>query len=524
MTQVRADLPRADPRTQWHLDDWRDELRIERAADTAVLVAAAAGGVVFDLALRANVIGVGGVLAVVVAAAALLVTKRVTNPQAVGLAMASVAFGGWLAVRTSPWLLPLDIAAAAALLVLAASYARGGSILDATVPALVMRAIHAVLHGIAAPAFAWTPISDAVTARRDEGRDPSPATGAAVGRGVLIALPIVVVLGVLLASADAVFASFFRIHVPFTDAFAHLALIGMGAWALAGLLRVASAAAAPPAPATNVRLGRVEAFVVLGALDVLFGAFAVAQLVASSQGGKRVLDTAGLTYAQYARSGFFQLVAVAVITFAVLLLVRAATADRPSDGTANRATTVVSEVAIALTLVIVFVALRRLGLYERAYGLTQLRLYVRVAAWSIAAVFVLLGAAIAGVAPTRRWLPAAVGAVALTALFGLNVANPDAVVARHDLAFAAQGHRFDPAYLATLSDDAIPALMAGAARLPVAQRDALLGELRAQHCQPWRWRGWAAANIDRHRAASLLTALCPTVSHSKASIPFERQS
>jgi hypothetical protein len=55
----------------------------------------------------------------------------------------------------------------------------------------------------------------------------------------------------------------------------------------------------------------------------LFGAFAAAQLVVLAGGGRHVIETAGLTYAQYARSGFFQLLAVAVITLLILMSVRA---------------------------------------------------------------------------------------------------------------------------------------------------------------------------------------------------------
>ncbi len=96
----------------------------------------------------------------------------------------------------------------------------------------------------------------------------------------------------------------------------HAVLLGIGAWGMAGLLRVTAADPPPPAPALPLRLGRVESTVVLGSLLALFTAFAAAQLVALSGGGRHVLETAGLTYAEYARTGFFQLLAVAGITLA----------------------------------------------------------------------------------------------------------------------------------------------------------------------------------------------------------------
>lgn len=93
--------------------------------------------------------------------------------------------------------------------------------------------------------------------------------------------------------------------------------------------------------------------------------------------------------------------AVAVITLGVLLLLRAAT-DQDSPG--KRATfTTVAEVAVALTLVVVLVAVRRLNLYENAFGLTMLRLYSELFSYWIGAVFLFLGAALAGVGRGRGW-------------------------------------------------------------------------------------------------------------------------
>jgi len=75
------------------------------------------------------------------------------------------------------------------LLVLGASLTSGGSLLDLPPPNI---AVHALGHGLAAPAFLTAPA---------EHRRPT-----AVLRGIGLALPLLMVLGLLLASADAVFA------------------------------------------------------------------------------------------------------------------------------------------------------------------------------------------------------------------------------------------------------------------------------------------------------------------------------
>jgi Domain of unknown function (DUF4153) len=476
-------------------------------ADGRVLVGVAAAAVATDLALRSGVAGLAGALLVAVAAAALLASGRLHTRSARLATAAAPLFGVWLAIRATPWLVPLDVLAAGGLLALGASLARGGSLADLTIPRVVLRAVHAGVHAVAAPAFVAAPVRGAVREQVGDGRRAE--LGVRIVRGLLLAAPILVLLGVLLASADAVFASFFRVDVdPVTPA-GHIAALVAGAWGAAALLRVASVTPPGRLPALRPPLGAVEACVVLACLCALFAVFTAAQLVALSEGGRHVLATAGLTYAEYARSGFFQLLAVAVITLGVLLLLRAAT-RLASPG--QRATfTAVAEVAVALTMVIVVVAVRRLNLYQDAFGLTMLRLYSELFSYWIGAVFLFLGAALAGVGHGRGWLVGAAVAAGLALLLALNVANPEAVVARDQLAGTRQVQRIDVAYVARLSEDAVPTV---AARMPGLD-PAARADLRARLCaaepdgvSPSRFTGWAAWNLGRERAERALTRIC----------------
>jgi hypothetical protein len=292
----------------------------------------------------------------------------------------------------------------------------------------------------------------------------------------------------------------------------------MGAWGTAGLLRTASATR-PDAAASFLgddvappRLGPVEAITVLSGLVVLFGAFAVTQAVAAAGGGRHVLATRHLTYAGYARSGFFQLLAVAALTLGVLLVLRAC-ADLQTSWAA-RWFPMLAVVASVLTLAIDGVALHRLALYERAYGLTMLRLYSQVAAVWIGVLFVFMALAALGVGRHRQWFLAAGVATGLALLLALNVANPESVVVRRNVDRAAHGHRVDPAYLTALSDDAVPGLVAAVPRLPEAERQQVESYLSSVACGKdggQQFTGWAAANVDRHRATAARggTASCP---------------
>src|SRR5207249_9392737 len=128
---------------------------------------------------------VSGAMLVFVAAVGLLVAARPSNPQAIALISAAPLFGVWLVLRYTFWVLPLDVVAAGGLLALGAAYARGGSLLDLSLPQAVVQALRAAANTMLAPAYLFS-----------GGREPGRR--AAVLRGVLLALPLVIVVGALL--------------------------------------------------------------------------------------------------------------------------------------------------------------------------------------------------------------------------------------------------------------------------------------------------------------------------------------
>lgn len=473
---------------------------VEVPADHRVLVAAAASGIALDVAVRAGGAGLGGTLMVMVTTAGILASGRLHNRQARWIVCTAPLFGIWLVLRTSPWLLLPDLVVTAGLIGLGVSLGEG-SIFDLTIPASAARGMQVLAHGLTGPAYlaaaGRTLLSPASRSRRDRVR--------AVTRGLLIALPLLAVLGLLLASADAVFAAIFRLDVDPPSILVHVLALALGAWAMGGLLRAASSSPIGRLPA-GPHLGWAEVAIVLGLMNTLFLVFAAAQLVALSGGGRKVIQTAGLTYAEYARRGFFQLLAVAVITLATLLVLRSVV--RRHDPAIRRRFALFAEVTVALTLAIVYVAIRRLALYADVFGLTILRLYCTIFALWIGAVFILLGAVLAGVGRHRAWWPSAAVGVGLVGLLVLNAVNPEAIVVRHNVAFAQRTGRFDPAYVSGLSQDAIPTVIAALPGLDAATREVVLGRLCPP--RPVREKGWAAYNVARARASTALATACAT--------------
>ena len=426
-----------------------------------VVASALAVGLLADQALRVGSVGLGASVALACVTLGLVEVGRLRRVESWLLAAAATAFGAWLTVRASPWLLWPDVAAAFALLWFAASIAVRGSLLDIGIAEAVARSINAALHAVAGSVFLARPIIRTRT---------HFAAVAPVARGFLIAIPIAAVLAGLLASADPIFASFLRINLDFGRLALDVVYIVTGSLVLAGLLRLASAQPIDRVDGPVWRLGTTEALVVLAVLDTIFGAFAIAQAIGAS-GGSDALRAAGVTYADYARSGFFQLLWVAGITLVVLVMCSRITGF--ADRTGRMAFVVMAETAIALTLLIVLVASTRLSLYESAYGFTMLRLYSHIFAGGIAVVFLLLAAEVAGLWPRRRWFVGATAITALGLLMALNFANPEGVVVGLNADRAITTHKVDAQYLSQLSSDAAPALLAAPSQVDASLRQDL---------------------------------------------------
>ena len=472
-------------------------LTVVEPADRRALVAVAAVAVAFDLVASRGP-GLSATVLVVVLTAGLVGSGRLVNRPAVAVALGAPVFGLFLLLRLSPPLVMLNVLAAGGLLALAASLARGGDPLDLTVPDLARRALVALGHGCVAPAFLLG---------SGGGWPERPGEGGgwpAVARGALLAAPVIVVIGLLLGAADPVFASWFDVDAG-ADLVRHGFFALVGTWAGGGLLRMASSSPPGALPPPARRLGFVESLTVLSSLVALYTAFAASQVVAARGGARRVLETAGLSYADYARSGFFQLLAAATVTLGVVLAVRAC-ADLSSPARRRRFV-VLAEVAIALTLVIVAVAVHRLRLYEDAYGLTLARFFAFAFALWVGQVFALLALSLAGVHQRRRWLVPAALAAGLVTLVALNVADPETLVVERNVANYERTGRLDVGHLAALSDDAVPAMVAALPRLDPATRPLVHRAVCAG--APSNGRDWLNVSASAIRAADARARVCP---------------
>jgi Domain of unknown function (DUF4153) len=482
------------------------DVDVDPGSGTWSLVAITAAFGLFTDAVIDGPPGLGLTLGAIAAATALTL---VTHPRRVAIPfiVSALAISGFLVVRASPVLEIVDVLATAALLIAGATFASSGEPAKTTVRGYVSRAVVAPVAAIPHAVASLTGPPARLT--RPGGRWLRPAL-----RAVAWTSPIVVVLVLLFGSADPVFARYAGTPLRLTpDAWpAHVIEVGAGAFVLAVLLAVP---ARSPAVAGVVRSGApisvplrtsVEWKVPLIATAIVFGGFVAVQFTVFFGGRTHVLEQQGLTFAAYARSGFWQLLAAAAIAAAVIAAAWSALPEPPS--TRDRRTfAALSVTVIALVMVVLVSAFRRLALYEQAFGFTWPRLLGHIAVVVLAALLVC--GVIAVVTGRAAWLPTAALIVAVVVTLGVNAIDPERFMAERNLARGSTGASLDVGELGGLSADAIPPIVEA---LPSLPRDVRVSVERRLACARDELRdaaghGWASYDVSRARASTLLGGL-----------------
>jgi hypothetical protein len=328
--------------------------------------------------------------------------------------------------------------------------------------------------------------------------------------GLVAALPIVVVFGGLLMDADPVFDRILSDHLALRlDAVTpHLLAMLRWGWIAAGVIAaiVWTTTAAPPLAIPTPgrgRLGLGEVGTVLAVVDLLFASFVLVQFRVLFGGAAFVRAVSGLSYAEYARSGFFQLVAVAALSLPLLLAADWVLGGR--DRGRLRRFRILALVMLLLLDVMLASALYRMRLYTLEYGLTELRFYTTAFMGWLVLVFGWCAATVLR-GRRERFAPGAVAAGALM-LGALNLLNPDALIARTNLGRVAAGREVDAAYIAGLSADALPTIRHTLPGLPEAERCPLEAAVRERWTKAFdRGRRW---NISFSRAGRLVAERGP---------------
>lgn len=305
----------------------------------------------------------------------------------------------------------------------------------------------------------------------------------ALVRLAFIVVPPLLLVTMLLASGDAIFRA--KLDTLF-DAALSLAIVRAiravlftlsagviltGVLAFATRRRELVQAVAPSRSLTSL-----ETSALLGSLTLLLVAFGVSSTPCALAPSACELP-AGVTYAEAAHEGFFQLLFAAMSLLALLMALPARTQ------LGERALKALSTTLVLATMPMLVSATARLWRYETSYGLTVLRL-MAYAGLAFVAAMLAWRALTLWVAP-RAFVS---GALALlsTTLFSLAVLSPERFIAEHNVESVRFLTDLDLAYLQTLSADAAPTLRR-------------LGVEPLNRPEPDSWLTW---NLGRARALS----------------------
>ena len=285
-------------------------------------------------------------------------------------------------------------------------------------------------------------------------------------RGVLLAIPILLIFTALFSSADLVFAkrvtalaANLRLENLPEYIFRGVLILLVGYFFSGVILYAAKRSSSllligKEKSIISPFLGFTESSIILGGVIALFSAFVLIQFEYFFFGQANITQQ-GFTYSEYARRGFGELVAVAV--FCIALIKGLSEISRIDTPTKRKVFTGFTTVLVALVLVILVSAFQRLYLYETAYGFSRSRTYAHV--FIIWLGLLLVSVAVMEIIHRQRAFANAALFVLLGFAVSLNLLNVDKFIASNNINRSVQGEQLDISYLSTLSSDAIPTLV-----------------------------------------------------------------
>ncbi len=370
-------------------------------------------------------------------------------------------------IRLEPFTSFLNVAASLVLMALIAHSFQGGKWWQYTFKDFLGGAFSLGLDTLIRPISVFTsqPKPENEKSEDQTGRKRGLRTSLSILRGLLIAFPIVLVFAGMLAEADPIFEDalsnfldFFNIE-NLGEYIFRAFLISIIAYLVLGVYLHAFYKDHDQSLSSNrpqwlpAFLGITEAVIVLVSVNLLFLAFVGVQFQYFF-GGQENISLAGYTYAEYARRGFGELVAVAV--FSLLLFMGLSFITKKEGKSAHRVFSILGVVLFALVAVILVSSFQRLLLYEQAYGFTRMRTYTHVFIIWLGAL--LLAVSLLELFRKQRFFALAALIAGIGFITTLDLINVDALIVKQNISRTEQGEPLDIAYLASLTVDALPTL------------------------------------------------------------------
>lgn len=331
----------------------------------------------------------------------------------------------------------------------------------------------------------------------------------AVAKGLFISLPLLLMFGLLLTSADAAFLELMKkgFQVDLQSTFSHCCLtltamffsVGSLATMFHGRLH-SKDLSLDDLP--SYKLGAIEVCTITGVVNLLFFSFVMVQLQYFFGGASVVTLTSGLTYAEYARRGFFELVTVVALVLPILLFLDWSFVQKSRVGIFIFRGLTISQ--ICMLFVMMASAVKRMMLYQVEYGQTELRLYTTAFMALMALVFIIFAFTVLRGYRSHFAFASMMAGLLVTAT--MHFINPDEMIVTANLDRVKQGKEFDVEYNLSLSKDAIPVLVSHLGELGKENQVRIRERLQAGYVQAstfskfkdWRYWNWSRAKADQY--------------------------
>jgi hypothetical protein len=295
----------------------------------------------------------------------------------------------------------------------------------------------------------------------DLSQSPFKRTALPIIRGLFLSLPILLVLGGLLAAADPIFEEMMLNLLKFEKIPEYLIrtiIVIFISYLVCGLLYLAIFPKKDNKPdiyqrSTKPFIGWIENTVIFTAVNILFISFLAIQFQYLF-GGSGNITTSGYTYSEYARRGFFELIAVALISIVTYLTGQSL--GKAETKVQKNIFTALSSLLLTQVIIILISSWTRLALYENAYGYTQLRIYTHV--FIVWLGILLIATILFQLFQKQGYFGHTVLAFWVAFAFSLAILNVDGLIFQQNLKRAIQGEKLDVTYLVEISEDVVPVL------------------------------------------------------------------
>ena len=283
-----------------------------------------------------------------------------------------------------------------------------------------------------------------------------------IAKAIVITFPILLVVIVLLASADEVFGSIFAnieewitkiiLQIKIPELIGKVLLMALVSIYLLMFFTYIFDKYKMQKQELKKRKEPKDNFtikVILGTLNVVYVVFCAIQIQSL------FMKHVDINYAQYARQGFFQLMIVSIINLVMILIAKKS--EKQDEKKSNIYINLMCIAMIIFTLIILVSSALRMYYYESAYGYTMLRLLVYCAIFTEA---VLLIPTIAYILNIKINLSRVYLSVIITVYICMNFANFDAIIAKRNVDRYVEKGKIDIEYLTKkTSTDAIPEII-----------------------------------------------------------------